>query len=95
MGHNPYHWSSSPEARFAEQECSLRDRDYSDYSQSDYEHSRRGYSFFIIIRCFIYISNVISCPSFPSENPLSPLPSPCSPTHPLPFPVLAFPYTGA
>jgi hypothetical protein len=44
---------------------------------------------------FIYISNVIPFPSFPSENPLSPPPSPSSPTHPFPFLVLAFPYTGA
>jgi hypothetical protein len=32
---------------------------------------------------FIYISNVIPFPSFPSENPLFPPLSPCSPTHPL------------
>jgi hypothetical protein len=44
---------------------------------------------------FIYISNVIPFPNFPSENPLSPPHSPCLPTHPLPFLVLAFPYTGA
>jgi hypothetical protein len=43
---------------------------------------------------FIYISNVIPFPSFLSKNPLSSLPSPCSLTHPLPFLVLAFPYTG-
>jgi hypothetical protein len=42
----------------------------------------------------IYISNVILFPSFPYKNPLSPPPFPCSPTHPLPFLVLAFPYTG-
>jgi hypothetical protein len=32
---------------------------------------------------FIYISNVIPFPSFPSENPLSSSLSPCSPAHPL------------
>jgi hypothetical protein len=37
----------------------------------------------------------LSSESFPSENPLSLSPSPCSPTHPLPFLVLAFPYTVA
>ena len=47
------------------------------------------------IRYFIYISNVIPFPSFFSENPLSPPLSPCSPTHPLPLPGPAFPYTGA
>jgi hypothetical protein len=35
---------------------------------------------------FIYISNVIPFPSFPSENPLSSQPSPCFPTHPVPLP---------
>ena len=35
---------------------------------------------------FIYIINVMSFPSFPSENFLSPPPFPCSPTHPLPLP---------
>jgi hypothetical protein len=50
---------------------------------------------FLLDTFFIYISNAIPFPSFPSENPLSPPPSPCSPTHPLPFLVLAFPYTGA
>jgi hypothetical protein len=44
--------------------------------------------FFLII-LFIYISNVIPFPSFLSKNPLSP-----PPTQPLPFLVLAFPYTG-
>jgi hypothetical protein len=42
---------------------------------------------------FYYISNVTPFPSFPSKNPLSP--TPCSLTYPLPFPVLAFSYTGA
>jgi hypothetical protein len=40
---------------------------------------------------FIYISNVIPFPSFPSQNPLPPPPT-CSP---LPFLILSFPYTGA
>ena len=44
---------------------------------------------------FIYISSVIPFPGFPSEKPLSPLPSPAhQPTHSH-FPVLAFPYTMA
>uniref|UniRef100_A0A8D2DJF7 Pre-mRNA-splicing factor CWC22 homolog n=1 Tax=Sciurus vulgaris TaxID=55149 RepID=A0A8D2DJF7_SCIVU len=37
--------TSSPEDRYAEQERSPRDRDYFDYSRSDYEHSRRGHSY--------------------------------------------------
>jgi hypothetical protein len=41
---------------------------------------------FLLDIFFIYISNVIPFPSFPSENPLSPFPSPYSPTHPLPLP---------
>ena len=44
---------------------------------------------------FIYISNVIPFTSFPSENPLSLLPSSAhQPTHSC-FLALAFPYTGA
>ncbi|KAL1786329.1 pre-mRNA-splicing factor CWC22-like isoform X1 [Sigmodon hispidus] len=43
--HNSHHRNSSPEDRYAEQERSPRDRDYSDYSRSDYERSRRGYSY--------------------------------------------------
>jgi hypothetical protein len=46
------------------------------------------YFFNFVLDIFIYISNVIPFPSFPSENPLSPPPSPC-------FLALAFPYTGA
>jgi hypothetical protein len=42
--------------------------------------------FFLLDIFFIYISNVIPFPGFPSENPLSPSPPPCSPTHPLPLP---------
>ena len=50
---------------------------------------------------FIYISNVIPFPSFPSGTPLSHSSFPCfyesapTHTHPLPFHLLAFPYTGA
>jgi hypothetical protein len=50
---------------------------------------------FLLDIFFIYISNVISFPSFPSEKPLSPASFPCSTTHPLSFPDLPFPYTGA
>jgi hypothetical protein len=50
---------------------------------------------FLLDIFFIYISNVIPFPSFLSENPLSPIHSPCSPTHPLPLLVLVFLYTGA
>uniref|UniRef100_A0A2K6ENU1 CWC22 spliceosome associated protein homolog n=1 Tax=Propithecus coquereli TaxID=379532 RepID=A0A2K6ENU1_PROCO len=42
--YNSYQRTSSPEDRYAEQERSPRDRDYFDYSRSDYEHSRRGHS---------------------------------------------------
>jgi hypothetical protein len=41
---------------------------------------------FLLDIFFIYISNV---------SPFSSSPSPCSPSHPLPFLGLAFPYTGA
>jgi hypothetical protein len=40
---------------------------------------------------FIYILNVIPFPCFPSKNPLSYPPSPCSPTHPLPLPCPGIP----
>jgi hypothetical protein len=43
------------------------------------------FSFFLDI-FFVYILNVIPFPDFPSENPLSPSPSSCSPTHPLLLP---------
>ena len=43
--HSSYCRSSSPEDRYTEQERFPRDRDYSDYSRSDYERSRRGYSY--------------------------------------------------
>jgi hypothetical protein len=51
--------------------------------------------FLFFIRYFLYISNVIPFPSFPSENPLS---SPAPPAHQSThshFLALAFPYTGA
>jgi hypothetical protein len=52
-------------------------------------------NYFLLDIFFIYIINVIPFPGFPSENPLSPLPSHCSqPTHSC-FLALAFPYTGA
>jgi hypothetical protein len=41
---------------------------------------------FLLDIFFIYISNIILFPSFPSENPLSPPYYPCSPTHPLLLP---------
>ena len=41
---------------------------------------------FLLDIFFIYISNVIPFPSFPSKNPLSFPHSPCSLTHPHPFP---------
>lgn len=44
-GYNSYRRSSSPEDRYAEQERSPRDRDYSDHSRSDYERSKRGRSY--------------------------------------------------
>jgi hypothetical protein len=44
---------------------------------------------------FIYISNVIPFPGFPSENPLCSLLSPCSKPILSLFLTLAFPYTGA
>jgi hypothetical protein len=50
---------------------------------------------FLLDIFFIYISNVICIPGFPSENPLYPPTSPCSPTYTLPFLALAFPYTAA
>jgi hypothetical protein len=50
--------------------------------------------FFLLDIFFIYISNFIPFPSFPSENPLSLPPSLCSPIHPFPFLALAFPYNG-
>nr|KAF6494439.1 CWC22 spliceosome associated protein-like protein [Rousettus aegyptiacus] len=43
--YNSYQRTSSPEERYAEQERSPRERDYFDYSRSDYERSRRGRSY--------------------------------------------------
>jgi hypothetical protein len=48
-------------------------------------------SFSILDIFFIYISNVIPFPDFPSKNPLSNLPSPCSTTHPLLLPCPGIP----
>jgi hypothetical protein len=48
---------------------------------------------FVLDIFFIYISNVITFPGFPSETPLS---NPSPPAHQLThshFPLLAFPYT--
>jgi hypothetical protein len=39
--------------------------------------------YFLLDIFFIYISNVIPFSDFPSEKPLSYLPSHCLPTHPL------------
>jgi hypothetical protein len=56
--------------------------------------------YFLLDILFIYISNVIPFPSFPSTNPLSHPPSPRlyegapPPTHSY-LTTLAFPYTGA
>jgi hypothetical protein len=62
-----------------------------------------GYETFLFFSfCFLdffigyflyYISNVIPDSGFPSKNhtPHSPLPSPCSPTHPLLLPGLGIP----
>jgi hypothetical protein len=49
------------------------------------------FSIFLLVILFIYISNVIPLPSFPSTNPLSPPLTPClyegapPPAHPLPL----------
>ncbi|XP_066136866.1 pre-mRNA-splicing factor CWC22 homolog [Saccopteryx bilineata] len=43
--YNSYQRAFSPEDRYAEQERSPQDRDYIDYSRSDYERSRRGRSY--------------------------------------------------
>jgi hypothetical protein len=51
----------------------------------------RNFRRFLFDIFFIYISNVIPFPGFTSENPLSPPPSPCSPTYPLPLPVPGIP----
>jgi hypothetical protein len=41
--------------------------------------------FILLDVLFIYISNVISFPSYPPKNPF-PCPAPCSPAHPLLLP---------
>jgi hypothetical protein len=64
------------------------------YNILKYIHAISFSSFFLLDIFFIYISNVIPFPSFPSENPLYHPPTLCSPTHPLPLLVQAFPYTG-
>jgi hypothetical protein len=50
--------------------------------------------FFDVFFFFIYNSNVIHSPGFPSKKLLSHSPSPCSPAHSH-FSILAFPYTWA
>jgi hypothetical protein len=53
------------------------------------------FNFFLLDIFFIYISNVIPFPGFPSDNLLSPPPPPAQqPTHSC-FLALVFPYTGA
>jgi len=59
-------------------------------------------NYFIGFLLFIYISNVIPLPDFPSSNPLSYPPFPHASTRVLPYPLtpshliaLAFPYAGA
>jgi hypothetical protein len=52
--------------------------------------------FFFFIRYFLYLHFKCYPHSFfPPENPVSPSPTPCSPTDLHPFPVLIFPHTGA
>jgi hypothetical protein len=63
--------------------------------QKSNQPTEQKYIFFLLDIFFIYISNVIPFPGFPSKNALSPPSFLCSPTHTLPFLVLAFPYTGA
>ncbi|XP_029418410.1 pre-mRNA-splicing factor CWC22 homolog [Nannospalax galili] len=43
--YSSYQRNSSPEDRYAEQERSSQNRDYSDYSRSNHERSRRGHSY--------------------------------------------------
>jgi len=63
--------------------------------------SEKGYFYLFFIEFFIYISNVIPCPVFPSIKPLSrPHPpssirvSPTQPRTPSHLPALTFPHTG-
>jgi hypothetical protein len=51
--------------------------------------------YFLLDIYFIYISNVVPFPSFPSEKSLFPPTFPCSSTHPLHFPGSGIPlYRG-
>jgi hypothetical protein len=59
---------------------------YHDRIQSFFECVQYCLFLFLLDIFIIYISNDIPFPGFPSENPLSYPPSPCSPTHPLPLP---------
>ena len=65
-----------------------------DFSQ-EFKLTYGNYSvrYYIYIFFFIYFSNVIPFPGFPSENPVSPRPA-HQPTDSH-FLALAFPYTGA
>jgi hypothetical protein len=65
-----------------------------------FEDVKEYFSFLLVIS-FIYISNVIPLPRFPSTNPISPTPYPDSmrvlphpPTH-FCLSALAFPYPGS
>jgi hypothetical protein len=59
--------------------------------QKQKQKQKNPVNLFLFDIFFIYISNVIPFPSFPSPNPLSPPPA-HQPTHSC---FLAFPYTGA
>jgi hypothetical protein len=50
------------------------------------QYKKYVFLIFLLDIFFIYISNAIPFPSFPSENPLSPPPSTCSPIYPIPPP---------
>ena len=64
--------------------CSL---DQMKNKNEELERELTEYDFlFLLDVFFIYISNVIPFPGFPSENTISPPTSPCSPTHPLLLP---------
>jgi hypothetical protein len=51
-----------------------------------YKYICLGTILFLLDIFFIYVSNVITFPGFPSINTLSHSPYPCSPTHPLMLP---------
>jgi hypothetical protein len=59
---------------------------FSTWGNCYFYNTNQSWFLFLLDIFFIYISNVIPFPSFPSENPLSPPVSPCSPTHPLLLP---------